>query len=176
MSEWSAQLAAELPRDCGAQPDWFRALRQAGAEQFRTHGLPTRKDEAWKYTGLVKLEQHGAQLVKGIESGTGTSSFAIPLVTSGHLINMLDGRMLDTDPELPAGVTLLSLEDALGNGVNGLQSLLPLLRSGLNPPQKPIEISVLDMGAVNLKGVLQSKVATPGPIRRDDYFHLRQLL
>jgi len=125
MSEWSAQLAAELPRDSGAQPDWFRVLRQAGAEQFRTHGLPTRKDEAWKYTGLFKLEQHGAQLAKGFESGT--SSLATPLVTSGYLINMLDGRMLNAGPELPAGVTLLSLEDALSSGADGLQSLLESL-------------------------------------------------
>ena len=125
MSEWSAQLAADLPQDNGAQPDWLKALRVAGAEQFRLHGLPTRKDEAWKYTGIGALEQHGTQLAKGSEAGT--ASFATAVTAVGCQINMQDGCMLETSAELPAGVTLLSLEEALNSGVNGLQSLLESL-------------------------------------------------
>lgn len=125
MNEWSTQLAAQLPQDSGSRPDWFRALRHAGAEQFRTHGLPTRKDEAWKYTGLAVLEQHGTQLANGVEATL--SSAATPLIEVRHQIDMLDGRMLDTCAELPAGVTLLSLDEALCGGINGLQELLELL-------------------------------------------------
>ena len=142
MNEWSAQLAAELPRDCGTQPDWFKALRHAGAEQFRAHGLPTRKDEAWKYTGLGSLEQHGTQLAKAVEPGA--SSFATPVVAVGHQINMLDGCMLDMSGGVPAGVSLLSLEEALSSGVNGLQSLLESL-----PPSQPKKLSSDGFSALN---------------------------
>ncbi len=142
MNEWSAQLAAELPGDGGTQPDWFRALRHAGAEQFRAHGLPTRKDEDWKYTGLGSIEQHGAQLAK--RPGSGTSLFATPVVATGHQIKMLDGCMLETRFDLPAGVTLLSLEEALSSGVNGLQNLLESL-----PKSQPKKLSSDGFSALN---------------------------
>ena len=62
MSELSTQLAASLPPDPGSGPEWVRALRNSGAEQFRAHGLPDRKDEAWKYTRLGVLENRDIQL------------------------------------------------------------------------------------------------------------------
>ena len=62
MTELATQLAADLPQADARYPDWFEALRQSAVEQFQTHGLPTRKDETWKYTGLRRLEQHGIRL------------------------------------------------------------------------------------------------------------------
>ena len=35
MSELSSQLAASLPDNSAVRPDWLKALREAGAEQFR---------------------------------------------------------------------------------------------------------------------------------------------
>ncbi len=125
MNEWSAQLAAELPQDTGTHPGWFRALRHAGAEQFRAHGLPTRKDEAWKYTGLAALERRGTQLAQGTEAGI--SPDLTRMAEDGYPVGMLDGCMLDAHIELPAGVTLLSLKAALSCGVSGLQALLESL-------------------------------------------------
>ncbi len=117
-------------------------MRHAGAEQFRAHGLPTRKDEAWKYTGLGLLGQHATQLAKGVEPGT--SSFAAPVVAVDHQINMLDGCMLDMSSELPAGVSLLSLEEALHSGLNGLQNLLESL-----PQSQPKTLSSDGFSALN---------------------------
>ncbi|GMR15288.1 MAG: Fe-S cluster assembly protein SufD [Gammaproteobacteria bacterium] len=131
MNGLAAQLAAELPQDSGTRPDWFKALRDAGAKQFRAHGLPTRKDETWKYTGLGLLEQHGTQLVKG--AGSILSSLVAPVVSVANQIHMLDGCVQDIIGELPAGVTLLTLEEALSSGVNGLQDLLESL------PQSPLK-------------------------------------
>ncbi len=37
------------------QPAWLTAVRAAGAERFAAAGLPTQRQEAWKYTGLNKL-------------------------------------------------------------------------------------------------------------------------
>ena len=125
MNEFSAQLAADLPQDSRPRPEWVKALRDGAAEQFRTHGLPTRKDEAWKYTGLGALELRGTRLAK--ESGTSDASFAATVVEVELQARMLDGRMLELTGELPAGVTLLSLEEALSNGVTGLQEMLESL-------------------------------------------------
>jgi len=125
MNEWSAQLAAELPQTSGTQPDWLTALRQAGAKQFRAYGLPTRKDEAWKYTGLGLLERHGTQLATEAEATL--TSVIKPFVEVANQIQIQDGCMRDTMGELPAGVTLLTLEEAVSNGVNGLQDLLESL-------------------------------------------------
>ena len=42
-------------RTDAAEPDWLRAFRAAGAERFSAAGLPTNRDEAWKYTSLRPL-------------------------------------------------------------------------------------------------------------------------
>ncbi len=125
MNEFSQQLAADLPRDGRPRPEWLKALRDGAAEQFRAHGLPTRKDEAWKYTGLGALELRGTRLATEIE--TSVSSFAEPVIEVEHQVRVLDGRMLELNGELPVGVSLISLQEALSSGVTGLQKLLEAL-------------------------------------------------
>ncbi|UCC13223.1 MAG: Fe-S cluster assembly protein SufD [Gammaproteobacteria bacterium] len=44
--------------DLGAGNDAATALRRAGFEAFTGTGLPTTRDEAWKYTSLRKLARH----------------------------------------------------------------------------------------------------------------------
>lgn len=127
MSELSEQLAAALPGNAESGPAWLNALRMAGAGQFRTHGLPTRKDEAWKYTGLGLLNQGGVQLANGFESRVSGSSNPKPLVDADLQINMLDGQFLEEIGDVANGLTVLPLNVALKNGVNGLQELLESL-------------------------------------------------
>lgn len=127
MSELSAQLAAALPENSAVRPEWFKALRERAAEQFRTHGLPTRKDESWKYTGLNTLDQAGVQLAS--PAGLAPSGVSHPplLVESGLQLKLLDGQFLEQVGDAPSGVTVLPLAAALDDGVNGLQALLESL-------------------------------------------------
>ena len=37
------------------EPTWLANYRRAGVEQFSATGLPTTKDEGWKYTSLRPL-------------------------------------------------------------------------------------------------------------------------
>jgi Fe-S cluster assembly protein SufD len=37
------------------EPAWMQSLREAGAARFRESGLPTNREEAWKYTSLRPL-------------------------------------------------------------------------------------------------------------------------
>jgi len=127
MSDLAEQLAAALPQDSGSCPEWVKVLRDNGAEQFRVHGLPTRKDEAWKYTGLGLLDQAGMRLVTETKTPVSGPSHSAPLVEAEYQVNMLDGRIQDQSGKLSTGLTVLSLADALNNGVNGLRALLESL-------------------------------------------------
>jgi Fe-S cluster assembly protein SufD len=127
MSELSARLSAALPSDSGSGPGWVKALRASAAERFRTHGLPTRKDEAWKYTGLGLLDQGGMHLATENKTLVSSPSHSAPLVDSGYQVNMLDGRVQEQNGKLPSGLTILSLADALNNEADGLQVMLESL-------------------------------------------------
>ena len=127
MSELSSQLAAALPDNKGVRPQWLKDIREAGAEQFRTHGLPTRKNEAWKYTGLARLEGSEVKLASGLDTPLHESSRPVPLAESELQLNLLDGQIVAQLGNVPAGLTLLPLADALKNGINGLQTLLESL-------------------------------------------------
>src|SRR3546814_16538521 len=50
---WEA-TAGSLP---GADRPEVVARRRAALDSFRSHGLPTQKLEAWKFTGLTALER-----------------------------------------------------------------------------------------------------------------------
>ena len=132
MSELAAQLASDLPENSTSSPVWLNAIRQNGAEQFRAHGLPTRKDEAWKYTGLGALDQGGVQLATEVEILKAGITNPRPLVDTELRINMLDGRFLAQIGSLRSGLTVLPLTDALNHRVTGLQALLESL-SGSQP-------------------------------------------
>lgn len=127
MSELSAQLAAALPDNTGVRPGWLKELRETSAEQFRAHGLPTRKDEAWKYTGLGGLEQAGVQLATGSAIPFSDKATASPLAESALQLNLLDGQLVAQIGDVPAGLSVLPLADALNDGVHGLQALLESL-------------------------------------------------
>ena len=127
MSELFSQLAAALPDNGGIRPEWLRVLRETGAEQFRTHGLPTRKDEAWKYTGLGALDRAEVRLAPGLEIPFSGRSNPSPLAESALQLNLHNGQLLSLTGDVPAGLTVLPLADALDNGISGLRKLLESL-------------------------------------------------
>ena len=149
MSELSTHLAETLPLDPGTGPGWVKVLRDTGAEQFRIHGLPTRKDEDWKYTGLGVLDQGGIQLATETETLGAGSSHSPPLAEAEFQVNMLDGRMLDQQGLLPKGLTVLSLEDALNKDMGGLRVLLESLPVvGSSDGFTALNTATLDSGVV----------------------------
>lgn len=127
MSELSAQLAATLPENTGVHPGWLKNIRETAAEQFRAYGLPTRKDEAWKYTGLAAIGQAGLGLASGISATETGGANPTPLAEPGFHLDMLDGQIREQTGETPPGLTVLPLAKALGSGIGGLQDLLESL-------------------------------------------------
>lgn len=127
MSELTLQLAANLPKGGGTGPEWARALRDTAAGQFREHGLPTRRDEAWKYTNLRALENRGMHL-SGQAATTGSQpDWANSLLDTAYQVNMLDGQLTGQHGQLPEGVTILSLAEALEQDNDALRALLESL-------------------------------------------------
>jgi len=92
---------------------WLKAARAQSRERFNTLGIPTQKNEDWKYTSLRAL----ASKQYAIES---TSSAASPVLTESsqaHYRLVFSGGALNaalSDREgLPDGVTLMPMSEAL---------------------------------------------------------------
>jgi len=128
MSELATQFSAVLQDSPASGPEWVKTLRAAGAEQFRTHGLPTRKDEAWKYTGLGVLDQRAPKLALVSDSKITGVSHPEHLTEADIQVKMLDGNILDQSGQAPTGLTVQSLTAALDSGNGALQSLLESLQ------------------------------------------------
>ncbi len=109
----TAAAATILPFEGDAPAPWLADLRQAGLDIYRKAGLPTRKVEAWKYTGLdglVKTSFAPAPLSTPVDVGSLPAGEALSL--DAHVVVLVNGRV---DPELsdldalPAGVRADSL-------------------------------------------------------------------
>jgi Fe-S cluster assembly protein SufD len=149
MTELSAQLAAALPDNAGHGPEWFKALRLKAAEDFRAHGLPNRKDEAWKYTGLNLLKQNGVQLAGSFENDLSGLSKPRPLTDKGFQVNMLDGQYLEQIGDVPNGVTVLPLVNAVRDDVSGLKALLEALPGAHSGSTSSDGFSALNSATLN---------------------------
>lgn len=160
MSELATNLAAALPATQGHGPEWFESLRKKGAEQFRAHGLPKRKNEAWKYTGLGSLDQSGLELSS--TPGQGHESAQLtprPLVERDLRIEMFDGQFQAQLGDSPEGLTVLPLMEALNHGVTGLKELLESLSGSQSDSGASFGFSALN--SATLDGGLVIHVA-PG--------------
>jgi Fe-S cluster assembly protein SufD len=150
MNELSVELARALPLDGGDGPEWLTSLRRSAAEHFRSHGLPSRRDEAWKYTGLHRLEQAGLKMGTGFESWESGLMNPGPLVETDIRINMLDGQFLELVGEPKTGLTIMPLATALRDDSRNLKVLLESLEdtrmSGSGHGFSALNSATLDAG------------------------------
>jgi Fe-S cluster assembly protein SufD len=108
-------------------PAWVAGLRDRGAEAFRHLGLPSGKDEAWKYTSLQAFEalKPGPDLTGG---GEIEYSAPAPLAGSPAIARLVDGCLAETSGDLPQGLEILPLHEAW-NDVS-LRRLIESLETG----------------------------------------------
>jgi Fe-S cluster assembly protein SufD len=132
VSELVDHLAAARGLD-STVPGYVRALRQRGAEQFGALGVPTTRHEDWKYTNLAPLARQsfalaapGSLVAAARLADTARLAGAIELVfVNGHL-----DADLSRLPELPGGVAVTSLADAM---IRHTEVVAPLLGSVATP-------------------------------------------
>jgi Fe-S cluster assembly protein SufD len=122
-------------------PGWLTALRATGQARFGETGLPTQRQEAWKYTGLNRL--------KALTFEPGPTPAGLPAtlsndgaIAAAHRLVFVNGRYAAGQSSigtLPRGVVLGSLADVLN-------TLPALLETRLG---KVTEIARKPMAALN---------------------------
>ncbi|HUP37509.1 MAG TPA: Fe-S cluster assembly protein SufD [Candidatus Limnocylindria bacterium] len=100
-------------------PAWLRAARRAAIDRFAERGLPTTRDEAWKYTSLAPLVatplELAADAAREVPSEDALARVAMGPASWSRLV-FVDGRYvakLSTIRPLPPGGRLGSLAEAL---------------------------------------------------------------
>lgn len=103
--------------DSAAAPAWLREKRRAAAAVWLERGLPTRKDERWKYTNLSLLAEGQWQLAETLSAGELPlrSSFPAYPGESSVDIALLNGRMVSawSRVERSSGVRVSSLFESM---------------------------------------------------------------
>lgn len=116
----------QLPSEVGiALPGegtaWLDSLRQSAAEQFAANGLPTVREEEWRYTDIRKLKRQQFSLttdVPDVSSALATlPDYGLPriIVINGYFVS---------STALPKGVTAKSLAKQLQEKPESLQGQL----------------------------------------------------
>ncbi len=125
---WSTALVAQAPALAGS--DALAATRRRAAEALQRIPVPSRRDEAWRFTDLAPLTSLSPTLL------TAAVEAELPPAAAGSLRLLLDGRgdPLDGAP-LPEGLEPISadaLADSLGQVLKatGSDELWPVLLNG----------------------------------------------
>ncbi|WP_404365293.1 Fe-S cluster assembly protein SufD [Corallococcus coralloides] len=99
-----------------AAPAWLQALREEGLSQFQARGLPTSRDEEWKYTPVATLSSHPFQPARDVPAGEDVVRAVARLSLPGPRLVFVDGAFvpaLSVLTGLPRGVVLKPLSQAL---------------------------------------------------------------
>ncbi len=102
-----ANIEDTLPGNASTHAD--RRKRMA---LFERDGLPHRRVEQWKYTDLRTLVREWAPLA----ASDSKADVPAPLLDGAHQLVVVDGHVQGGSENLPAGVSLRTLSDALANG------------------------------------------------------------
>lgn len=111
-----AQLGCSAQSLPGASLPWLQDFRSQGLERFSKLGLPSRKDEAWKYTNLRPLEKVAFTPAVDEEISVERLPSLLPAGASEDRLVFLNGRLrpdLSSRRDVPRGVHLGGLQDIL---------------------------------------------------------------
>src|SRR5215470_11730285 len=108
------------------QPAWLRDLRERAFVRFCETGLPTTRDEDWRFTNVNAIAQTSFELADDIElSPNALKPFRIP--GAACQLVFVNGRFapaLSHLENLPKHVNVGSLAEAIGNNDAALQKHL----------------------------------------------------
>ncbi len=137
------QLVDTFVDQAGAEPGgngWLNAVRAQGVERFNKLGIPTLGDEDWKYTNLRALASKRFSLQQNLPTVDSTLAGVCGLT---HRLVFVQGVLdegASTPGNLPDGVTLMSIHDALSQD----DALQATLRSAM--PEKANAFAELNNG------------------------------
>lgn len=101
-------------QECVSEKPWLARIQNDAQQTLTQVGFPTRHDEDWKYTSVNTFLQH--RFARSGASDCHRQSFGVvispPPVTS-HSIVIENGVLVSSKLQLPPGVLILSLADAV---------------------------------------------------------------
>ena len=129
-------------------PGWLTALREAGKAGFT--GLPTQRQEAWKYTGLNKLKALTFEPSQ-IAAHAPAKLADVGAVAAAHRLVFVNGRYAagqSSIGSLPAGVVLGSLADILNTQPALLEACLGKVLETARKPMAALNTTWIEDGLV----------------------------
>lgn len=158
---------AEMRWENGLTDETWRRLRKQGQQQFALKGLPSKKDEDWKYTSLWQLTQQSFNHDVTQPGQVVVSDWQ--LLTDAYQLVIVDGHVDFTASSLsglPEGVTVQPLSQSLETAAKYLNQQIDIEKTGFNALntmlmsegvfihvaagiklKKPIELLVMNSGA-----------------------------
>ena len=122
---------AQYDRLCqnAQEPSWLTAIRQSAIERFTDLGLPTRRDEEWRFTPITPIVE--TPFATSDDRRSALTPETVAAVPFGDLhcttLVFVNGRYapnLSTQRPLPAGVVAASMADVLKSGSESLRDQL----------------------------------------------------
>lgn len=126
-ADLAKELAAGLPCQLAGEPDWIAEMRRRSEQDFRRFGLPDRKVEAWKYTGLGAMAQSRIKLGAAGVAQNHVFNASTRFFETDYHVELVNAGVASCDGSLVDGVSVSTLNEALGNGLAGLRQLLESL-------------------------------------------------
>ena len=147
VEKWSEEYSTIARQD---GPGWLQELRENAARQFGSAGLPTRKNEDWKYTPVRLLEGLRPTTAPGDGSPVAETNLPEPVLgADAAVVSIVNGVLSSQLPEMMAGVTLLPLRDAFEKFGKRLQPLLAGVElEGAGRMFSALNTAFLDQGLV----------------------------
>jgi Fe-S cluster assembly protein SufD len=101
------------------------AFRQRAAADYLARGLPTRRDESWKYTDLKRLQgvAFRAAAAADMAQPVGSLPALLPVERHGARLVFVNGRLrtdLSAMGDLPPGVSIRPIAEAIGTDGDAL--------------------------------------------------------
>lgn len=132
-----------------AGPEWLEALRRRARDRFAAEGLPTRKDEAWRYTSLDPLLAQVFYPAASTEKDLRALRDLLPERTDNYRLVLLDGRFSPALSYLPAPPAQASgLATALGHPDSHRLESLGTLSGNAAHPFRDLNTALFEDGAL----------------------------
>jgi len=174
---------ATMTSDLGPDVPWLNSLRLKALARFNSQGLPSKKEEDWKYTSLWAMSQQEFTHQASASAVTTEQCDELALLTDNYRVVIVDGRFsaeLSQLDNLQAGLSINALSDEQGLAIAQphLGQQIDMTKAGFNAlntllmsdgvvitvdsdvkVDKPIELLVINTGetaslATHLRNVI----------------------
>jgi Fe-S cluster assembly protein SufD len=137
----------------GQDLPWLSSLRQSALARFADHGLPTPRQESWKYTSLRPLEKVGFGATGAPRAciSIDRAPSLLPAASEHHRLVFVDGHHradLSTPGGLPDGAELTTLREMLAREPDWLERHLGAVSGETDQPLLALNTAMMMNGFV----------------------------